>query len=413
MPRRFFANVRSWGTVRQMLAVLGAGLAVLAHLGAVAAPAQPRTGDEMRAAFATPQDVEEGKRVAIASCSGCHALTGIALARGTPHLAGQRAAYLYSELRVYQAGRRGNAAMINAVKFLSDDALVKVAAYYASLDPAPAAPPASKKATREDPVSAGKAAASGCAGCHGEAGISETPGMPSLVGQDPKYLSAAIAAYKSGARKHGMMKTMVSGLSDAEISSISLFYAMQKPAKATTPASGNKAAGKAAATACAGCHGENGVSTGTAPSIAGQDAQYFAGAMNAYKTGARTAAAMKAPAASVDDTTIKNLAAYFADQTPQPPRVKKPLTTEQIAERCNRCHGVDGNSTDPRIPAIAAQRADYLEPVLRAYRKGDRKSDVMNAMMDGMTDENIADLAAYYSRQKGRSVVYVPVPTKP
>ncbi|HXE48507.1 MAG TPA: c-type cytochrome [Ramlibacter sp.] len=413
MPCSIFSKVRWWGAGRRALVVLLASIALLPNLSAAAAPAQPAAGDDLRAAFATPQDIAEGKRVALASCASCHSITGIALAKGTPHIAGQRPAYLYAELRVYQAGRRGDNPMNNVVKFLSDDALVKVSAYYASLDPAPPAPASAKKASKADPAAAGKDAAAGCSGCHGDIGISDTPGMPNLVGLDAKYLVAAIGAYKTGQRKHGMMKTLVSALSDAEINSISVFYALQKPGKAKTPATGNKAAGKTAATACAGCHGEGGVSTGTAPSLAGQDAQYFAGAMQAYKTGARTEASMKAPAASLDDTAMKDLAAYYADQTPQPPRVKKPMTTEEVADRCNRCHGVDGNSTDPRTPAIAAQRADYLDPVMRAYRKGDRKSTAMSAMLDGMSDDEIAELAGHYSRQKSRSVVYVPVPTKP
>ena len=412
MPSSIISKVRWWGAGRQVVAALLATIAVLPFSSAAAAPAQPTAGDDLRAAFATPQDIAEGKRVALASCASCHAITGIALARGTPHIAGQRPAYLYAELRVYQAGRRGSTPMNNAVKFLSDDALLKVAAYYASLDPAPPAPISAKKSVKPDPVSAGKDAAAGCAGCHGDDGISETAGMPNLVGLDAKYLAGAIGAYKSGQRKHGMMKTLVSALSDAEINSIALFYALQKPGKAKTEAPGNKTAGKAAATACAGCHGQGGVSTGAAPSLAGQDAQYFAGAMQAYKTGARNDAAMKAPAASLDDTAIKDLAAYFADQAPQPPRVKKPMTTDEMADRCNRCHGVDGNSTDPRTPAIAAQRADYLDPVMRAYRKGERKSTAMNAMLDGMSDDEITELAAHYARQKGRSVVYVPVPAK-
>lgn len=405
MPHSFLAKVRY---------ALVTGIAALPLLWMAAVPAPAGAAESMRATFATPQDIAEGKRVAIASCTSCHALTGIALARGTPHIAGQRPEYLYAELRVYQNGGRAASAMTNAVKFLSDDALIKVAAYYASLEPAPpAAASAAKKANKADPVSAGKDAAEGCSGCHGDGGISDTPGMPSLVGLDAKYLADAIGAYKSGQRKHGMMKTLVSALSDAEIKSISLFYALQKPGKAKTPAAGNKAAGKAAATACAGCHGEGGVSTGTAPSLAGQEAQYFAGAMHAYKTGARTEAAMKAPAASLDDAAIKDLAAYFADQTPQPPRVKKPMTTEELADRCNRCHGVGGNSTDPSTPAIAAQREDYLDFVMHAYQKGTRKSTAMSAMLDGMSDDDIAELAGYYSRQKGRTVVYVPVPSKP
>ena len=244
MPRSILAKARWWRAGRQALVVLLASIAVLPNLSAAAAPAQAGAGDDLRAAFATPQDIAEGKRVALASCASCHALTGIALARGTPHIAGQRPAYLYAELRVYQAGRRGNTPMNNAVKFLSDDALVKVAAYYASLDPAPPAAASARKASKADPLSAGKDAAAGCSGCHGDDGISETPGMPNLVGLDAKYIGDATRAYKTGQRKHGMMKTLVSALSEAEIDSISLFYAMQKPGKAKTPAPGNKAAGK-------------------------------------------------------------------------------------------------------------------------------------------------------------------------
>lgn len=414
MPSSILAQVRWWGTARAALVALLASMVMVPGWSA-AARAQADAGADMRAAFATSQDIAEGKRVALASCTSCHALTGIALARGTPHIAGQRPAYIYAELRGYQAGRRGTTQMHNVVKFLSDDALVKVAAYYASLDPAPPAPPPppGKQASRPDPVTAGEEAAAGCSGCHGDTGVSDTPGMPNLVGLDAKYLVEATVAYKTGQRKHGMMKTLVSALTEAEIRNISLFYALQKPEKAQTPASGNKEAGKAAATACAGCHGQGGVSTGTAPSLAGQDAQYFVTAIKAYKSGARPDGGMKAPAASLDDTTTKNLAAYYADQMPQPPRVKKPMTTEEVADRCNRCHGLDGNSTDPRTPAIAAQRVDYLEPVLRAYRNGERKSTAMAAMMDGMSDEEIANLAAHYARKKARTVIYVPVPTKP
>ena len=405
MKRTVVAGIRSL--------LLLAAVAALPSPGAAAGPAPANAADDLRAAFATPQDILEGKRVAQASCANCHGLNGVATAKGTPHIAGQRPGYLYAELRVYQGGKRGNTPMNNVVKFLSDDALVKVAAYYANLDPAPPATGAAKLAGKADPVAAGKAAAAGCAGCHGDTGVSATPGMPSLVGQDPKYLAAAIGAYKSGQRKNDMMKTLVSALSEADMNNIAMFYALQKPAKAKSPAPGNQAAGKAAAAACSGCHGENGVSGGTAPSLAGQEAQYFAAAMHGYKDGSRTDATMKAPAASVDDAAIKDLAAYFANQAPQAPKVRKPMTTVEIAERCNRCHGVDGNSTEPQTPAIAAQRADYLETVLTAYRKGDRKSKAMSAMLDGLGDEELAGLAAHYARQKARTVIYVPLPGKP
>jgi cytochrome c553 len=381
------------------------------------AGAQPPTvqaggADDLRAAYANAQEVAEGKRVAETSCARCHGANGISGIKGVPHLAGQRPAYLHFELRAYKSGARDNDLMDGAVKFLSEDALFKVAAYYASLDPPqPAAKGGAKAAP--DPVQAGKLAAAGCAGCHGQTGVSSTPGTPSLVGLDPKYLVAAMKAYKSGQRKNDMMKSMLAPVSDANLEHIALYYALQKPARAKTPAPGDTAAGKAAAAGCAGCHGEQGVSGSPAnPSLAGQDAQYLATALKSYKDGSRNEQTMKALAASLDERAAKDLAAYFATQLPQPPKVRKPLSTAEWVQRCDRCHGVNGNSIDPRLPALAGQRVDYLEKVLHAYRTGARKSAAMAAMSDALTEGDVANLAAHYARQKGRAFVYVALPSK-
>jgi cytochrome c553 len=391
------------------------GAAALAVAGAVFAqpPAVPAAGEEMKAVHATSVDVAEGKRVAESTCRGCHGPSGVSETREVPHLAGQRAAYLYQELKVYKRGGRGTNPMTNAVKLLSDEALVKAAAYYASLDPPQAAPPAKSTAARADPLQAAKAAAAACAGCHGDDGVSKIPGTPSLVGLDPKYLAAAIGAYKTGERKNDIMKALVAGVSDADAKNMALYYALQKPAKAATPSAGDAAAGKKAAAACAGCHGEQGVSASPdTPSLAGQDSQYLAAALAAYKDGSRANDVMKGPAAALDGAAAKNLAAHYAALTPQAPRVARPLTPAQLAERCDRCHGVNGNSTDPRAPALAAQRADYLEKALAAYRSGARKSTAMAAMTELLGDADIEALAAHYARQKARAVIYVPVPAK-
>jgi cytochrome c553 len=380
---------------------------------ATAQPAAIKRGADLRPLYATPMDIADGKRLAETACTGCHGANGISATSGMPHLAGQRAAYLYNEMKVYQSGGRGDSAMTNAVKFLSDDALVKVAAYYASLDPAAPAPGETATPAKPDPMQAGKAAAAACGGCHGETGISQIPGMPSLVGMEPKSLIDAMNAYKNGQRKHDLMKSLLAPLSDTTINNLALFYALQTPARARTPAPGDRAAGKAAAAACAGCHGELGVSSSPAtPNIAGQDAQYLAAAMRAYKDGTRSDETMKGLMTSIDDNTIRNLAAFYATQEPKAPHVRKPLTTEELVQRCDRCHGVNGNSTDPRIPMLASQRAEYLQKVLRDYQKRARKSAEMAAMSDGLRPDDIENLAAYYARQKARAVVYVPLPAK-
>lgn len=400
------------------------GLIALVAGGIIAAPAlyaaspasksKPGAGDDLRAVYANVTDIAEGRRVSEA-CKRCHGADGISTAKGVPHVAGQRPAYLYAKLRAYQAGTRGDHGMEGAVQFLSDDALVKVAAYYASLDPAqpPAKSTEKPVPAKPDPVAAGKAAAASCGGCHGETGVSKIPGMPSLVGLDPKYFSAAMTAYKKGQRKHDMMTSLAAPLSEMTIANIALFYAMQKPAKAQTPASGDPAAGKTAAAACAGCHGDQGVSASPDnPSLAGQDAEYFAAALRAYKNGSRKDDVMKSAVSTLTDSAIKNMAAYYAGLQPQQPKADKPLTTAEWVQRCDRCHGFNGNSTDPRTPALAGQRVEYLDKSLRAYQGGTRKDSVMAAMSSGLSKSDIAALAAHYSRQKARAFVFMDVQCK-
>jgi len=381
----------------------------------VAQPSRSSAADDLRPAYATPSDIAEGKRVADGMCAKCHGATGISATRGVPHLAGQRPSYLYAKIKAYQSGARDDHAMESAVKFLNDDALVKVAAYYANQEPSAPLPAdsATKGAAPLDALAAGKAAAEACAGCHGDAGVSATPGTPSLVGFDEKYFAGAMNAYRSGQRKHELMKSIATSTSDADVRNLALHYALQKPAPAQTPAKGNAARGKAASAACAGCHGEQGVSSNPAnPSLAGQDAEYFAAAMRAYKDGTRSEETMKLVAGQVADSVIADLAAYYAGHQPRQPKVVKPLTLEQWVQRCDRCHGLNGNSTDPRAPALAAQRLEYLQKAMQAYQGGERRNSVMAAMSGSLTNADVANLAAYYARQKARSFVFVMVPNK-
>ena len=373
---------------------------------------RPATSDDLRAMSATAQDVAEGSKVAQEACVRCHGANGLSATAGIPHIAGQRAAFLHAQLKAYKQGGRPQSPMTGAVAFLSDDALVNVAAYYASLDP-PARVATKAPPPRPDPLQAGKAAAAACGGCHGDGGVTAIPGTPNLIGFDPSYFAAAIAGYKTGARKNDLMKGFASGLSDADFANLGIFYATQKPAKASTKASGDAAAGKAAAAVCGGCHGETGVSASPAtPSIAGQDADYLVAATKAYRDGTRKSEPMKGPAESIDDKALANVAAFYASQAPQAPAVRKPLALTDWVARCDRCHGVNGNSADPMVPALAAQRADWLEPVLHAYRTGARKSSAMSAMSATLSETDVKDLAAYYARQTARPVTYVVIPPK-
>ena len=70
------------------------------------------------------------------------------------------------------------------------------------------------------------------------------------------------------------------------------------------------------------------------------------------------------------------------------------------AERCQECHGEDGNSVDARIPNHAGQFAAYLSKQLRDFQTGARVHQVMTVMAADLDAADIADIAAYFASQK-------------
>jgi cytochrome c553 len=67
------------------------------------------------------------------------------------------------------------------------------------------------------------------------------------------------------------------------------------------------------------------------------------------------------------------------------------------AVACQACHGLDGIAKLPDAPHLAGQPAGYLARELRAFRSGERRSEVMSVAAKPLTDEDIRDLPAYYS----------------
>jgi cytochrome c553 len=77
-----------------------------------------------------------------------------------------------------------------------------------------------------------------------------------------------------------------------------------------------------------------------------------------------------------------------------------PLHGRDLAQaNCAVCHGADGNSSDPQYPKIAGQKAYYIRRQLRAFRSGARKSDVMSGPASSLTENQIRELAEYFSDQ--------------
>jgi cytochrome c553 len=202
-------------------------------------------------------------------------------------------------------------------------------------------------------------------------------------------------------RKHEIMKKMVSHLSDTDIEKVSYFYATQTPlAKKHAPKADLKA-GETIGAGCTSCHGSGGVSTAPkTPSLAGQDARYLASALKDYASGARQHENMASAAKGLKPDEIIHVSAYFSTlKAARPDTPLPPSPQYSITQKCNRCHGENGRSTQAGIPSLAGQSEAYLALAIKEYQDGTRKNKFMNAMSDILGLTEIKAIAAYYARQ--------------
>lgn len=167
---------------------------------------------------------------------------------------------------------------------------------------------------------------------------------------------------------------------------------------------GNAAAGKQRAASCASCHGAEGVSANdTWPNLAGQSSAYLAKILAAYKSGEQKDVAMTPLAQTLSDADVQNLAAYYAGLSckaaPSQSAAGDAAAGKALAEDCAGCHGEGGIGANPAWPKLAAQKPGYLVNALKAFRAGLRKDPTMAGVARGLSDADIANLAAYYAQQ--------------
>ncbi len=181
-------------------------------------------------------------------------------------------------------------------------------------------------------------------------------------------------------------------------------------------ARGDAEAGKTHAAACANCHGQDGNSmVGSFPKLAQQHSSYLIQQLNAFKSGARKNPIMSSIAMSLDEQSIMDLAAYYAEQkisaNPEPTlpnnddddepsasgeTVKAKTMPELLAQgadlyrngdltrevsACIACHGPSGDGNLPAaFPLIKSQQPDYLIKTLNDFKAGVRTSNPDNMM---------------------------------
>jgi cytochrome c553 len=154
------------------------------------------------------------------TCLGCHGIEGYRNAYPSyrvPKLGGQKASYLIIALRGYRDGNRTHPTMGAQAASLSDQDIEDTAAYLATLG--------------ADTVEAGGNNGSSfepartCVACHGQNGISLSPGWPTLAGQHEDYLEHTLIQYRDGSRKDPVMSPLVADMSDATVSQLAEYFA--------------------------------------------------------------------------------------------------------------------------------------------------------------------------------------------
>jgi cytochrome c553 len=166
--------------------------------------------------------------------------------------------------------------------------------------------------------------------------------------------------------------------------------------------------GASSALVCSACHGFAGQSqSNTMPILAGMAPWYFKKAIQDYAAGKRPSPEMEPYAKQVVQFGVDDVAAYFASQK----RMASPIKLDSAAvERgraaavqCTLCHGASGKGdTSKGVPDLTGQPPGYLRNQMLLFKAdrrspGDAQLKSLKALMLTIPDEQIADLAAYWS----------------
>jgi len=193
----------------------------------------------------------------------------------------------------------------------------------------------------------------------------------------------------------------------------SLFYTLTvlwlTAVSANAWAGGDAERGAILADTCLGCHGipgyRNAYPSYRVPKLGGLAEDYIVISLQGYRAEMRGHATMQAQAATLSDQDMQDIAAFFASQgslEPGAPRDSaRTARGQEKAAVCTACHGPGGVSATGNWPTLAGQHEDYLKNVLNQYKSGMRQDPVMAGQALALTEDDIADLAAYFSSQPG------------
>jgi cytochrome c553 len=208
----------------------------------------------------------------------------------------------------------------------------------------------------------GGGAVAACNSCHGAQGEGNAAaGFPRIAGQTYAYLAHELESYANGSRKHPVMQPIASAMTPDQRTAAAAYFASLNP-------------NGSAAAAAGGASGAGGATTASASDSAAR----------------ATRAAGAGPAAGGRGAQLANVGDNNA-----------------AVQACANCHGPGGAGSGELYPYLAGQHASYITAALGAWRDGTRANDASGQMpliAQGLTQQDIAALAAYYAAQPPRAM---------
>ena len=157
-------------------------------------------------------DVAAGRDKSM-DCLACHGAVGVSDHYMWPTLAGQQQGYLVKQMKDFRDGARHDPWMSPMARWLTDEDIDDLAAYYSGLE-SPAGRPAQVPRNAQT-----------CVACHDQGGVGENTLWPNLAGQHARYLAKQLRDYRAGDRKDPVMAPLAMVLSDEDIEALAAYYA--------------------------------------------------------------------------------------------------------------------------------------------------------------------------------------------
>ncbi len=210
----------------------------------------------------------------------------------------------------------------------------------------------------------------------------------------------------------------------AEAFPVTLVEGEFMPVLAFDASSADQARGKSLYQArCTGCHGGDAAGlvlpkatlgqAGIYPRLAGQPAAYLYRQLTSFVEGTRDSTEMQPMARSLNSAERGDVAVYLSQLQapyPSPPEIEKDLRDlgrdvaingrpERGVNRCDGCHGENGQGVAPHFPALIAQNRGYAIGQFEAWRNGKRRNSLLELMLPvvhGLEEQEMWAIAAYY-----------------